>query len=75
MRSLPAHVMVRYTIAQSLYSGESSDVLIRRLSGSLRQMDSWDQAWKMPSTSANRAFPHSVCLVRRATEGGRAFSP
>lgn len=51
-RSLPAHVMVRHAIAHGLNPTEGSDAVMRRLAGSLRTLDSWDQAWKVPSTSA-----------------------
>jgi hypothetical protein len=52
VRSLPAHVMVRYAIAHGLDPTEGSDAVMRRLAGSLRRLNSWDQTWKVPSTSA-----------------------
>jgi hypothetical protein len=51
-RLLPAHVMVRYVIALVLFFGQAYEEVIRQMAGSLQSLDSWDQDWKVPSTSA-----------------------
>lgn len=51
-RALPAHVMMRFSIAQGLHPGKGSDALMRELAGSLRATGSWAKDWKVPTTSA-----------------------
>jgi hypothetical protein len=51
-RRLPAHVMVRFCLAMCLFYDEDYEEVMRTLVGSLKEMDSWRQAWAVPSTSA-----------------------
>jgi hypothetical protein len=51
-RLLPAHVMVRYVIALGLFFGQAYEEVMRQLTGTLQSLGSWDQDWKVPSTSA-----------------------
>lgn len=82
-RALLARVMVRFAMAQGLHHGQGSDAVMRQLAGSLRSTGSWDQRWKVPTTSAisqacARLGPeplaelfHRVCvpLARLTTQG------
>lgn len=52
VRRLPAHVMIRYVIAQGLFFGSGSEEVMRQLVGSLRHLGSWSDDWQVPSTSA-----------------------
>ncbi|WP_460764204.1 transposase domain-containing protein, partial [Nocardiopsis oceani] len=51
-RALPAHVMMRFSIAQGLHPAKGSDALMRELAGTLRTTRSWSKDWKVPTTSA-----------------------
>jgi hypothetical protein len=51
-RLLPAHVMVRYVIGLGLFFGQAYEEVMRQMTGALQSMGSWDQGWKVPSTSA-----------------------
>lgn len=51
-RSLPAHVMVRHTIAWGLDATQGTDAVMRQLAGSLQLLGSWQGQWKTPTTSA-----------------------
>lgn len=51
-RLLPAHVVVYYVLALALYFGEAYEEVMRRLVGGLRFLKNWEQAWKVPTTSA-----------------------
>jgi hypothetical protein len=51
-RLLPAHVMVRYVIALGLFFGQAYEEVMRQMTGTLQSLGSWDQGWKVPSTSA-----------------------
>jgi hypothetical protein len=51
-RLLPAHVMVRYVIALGLFFGQAYEEVMRQMTGTLQGLGSWDQDWKVPSTSA-----------------------
>src|SRR5450755_586416 len=51
-RLLPAHVMVRYVIGLGLFFGQAYEEVMRQLTGTLQGLGSWDQDWKVPSTSA-----------------------
>ncbi|MBE1456184.1 hypothetical protein H4W79_000398 [Nocardiopsis terrae] len=51
-RALPAHVMVRHTIAQALYCADSASEVMTRLAGSLTYLGSWESAWRVPTSSA-----------------------
>jgi hypothetical protein len=51
-RLLPAHVMVRYVIALGLFFGQAYEEVMRQMTGCLLSLGSWDQEWKVPSTSA-----------------------
>jgi Insertion element 4 transposase N-terminal len=51
-RLLPAHVMVRYVIALGLFFGQAYEEVMRQMTGCLLSLGSWDQGWKVPSTSA-----------------------
>ena len=51
-RRLPAHVMVRFTLAMCLFYDEDYEEVMRSLVGSLQEMDSWRDDWVVPSTSA-----------------------
>ena len=51
-RLLPAHVMVRYVIALGLFFGQAYEEVMRQMTGALQSLGSWDQDWKVPSTSA-----------------------
>jgi Insertion element 4 transposase N-terminal/Transposase DDE domain len=51
-RLLPAHVMVRYVIALGLFFGQAYEEVMRQMTGCLLSLGSWDQDWKVPSTSA-----------------------
>ena len=52
VRRLPAHVMMRYVIAQGLFFGSGSEEVMRQLVGSLRHLGLWSDDWQVPSTSA-----------------------
>jgi Insertion element 4 transposase N-terminal/Transposase DDE domain len=52
VRRLPAHVMLRFVIAQGLWFGQSAEEVMRLLVGSLVHLDSWDDGWQVPSRSA-----------------------
>lgn len=51
-RLLPAHVVVRFCQAMCLFFDDDYEEVMRKLVGSLRSMDSWSDAWQVPSTSA-----------------------
>jgi hypothetical protein len=51
-RRLPAHVMVRFTLAMCLFYDEDYEEVMRTLVGSLKEMGSWRDDWVVPSTSA-----------------------
>jgi hypothetical protein len=51
-RRLPAHVMVRFTLAMCLFYDEDYEEVMRSLMGSLQEMGSWRDDWVVPSTSA-----------------------
>ena len=51
-RLLPAHVMVRYVIGLGLFFGQAYEEVMRQMTGTLQSLGSWDQGWKVPSTSA-----------------------
>ena len=51
-RLLPAHVMVRFAQAMCLFFDDDYEEVMRKLVGSLRSMGSWQDAWRIPSTSA-----------------------
>lgn len=51
-RLLPAHVVVRFCQAMCLFFEDDYEEVIRKLVGSLESMDSWSDAWHVPSTSA-----------------------
>lgn len=51
-RLLPAHVMVRFCQAMCLFFDDDYEEVMRKLVGSLRYMNSWSDAWHVPSTSA-----------------------
>jgi hypothetical protein len=51
-RLLPAHVMVRYVIGLGLFFGHAYEEVMRQMTGTLQSLGSWDQDWKVPSTSA-----------------------
>jgi len=49
---LPAHVMVRFASAMCLFYEDDYEEVMRKLVGSLQDMDSWSDSWHVPSTSA-----------------------
>jgi hypothetical protein len=51
-RRLPAHVMVRFCLAMCLFYDEDYEEVMRKLVGSLKEMNSWRDDWMVPSTSA-----------------------
>lgn len=51
-RRLPAHVMVRFCLAMCLFYDDDYEEVMRKLIGSLKEMDSWRDEWVVPSTSA-----------------------
>jgi hypothetical protein len=51
-RLLPAHVMVRFCLAMCLFYDDDYEEVMRRLVGSLQEMDSWAEDWQVPTTSA-----------------------
>ena len=51
-RLLPAHVMVRFCLAMCLFFDDDYEEVMRKLAGSLKEMDSWRDDWAIPSTSA-----------------------
>src|SRR5439155_17066746 len=51
-RLLPAHVMVRFCMAMCLFYDDDYEEVLRKLVGSLQEMDSWAEDWEMPTTSA-----------------------
>ncbi len=51
-RRLPAHVMVRFCLAMCLFYDDDYEEVMRKLVGSLREMDSWRDDWQVPTTSA-----------------------
>jgi hypothetical protein len=51
-RLLPAHVMVRYVIGLGLFFGQAYEEVMRQMTGALQALGSWDQVWRVPSTSA-----------------------
>jgi hypothetical protein len=51
-RLLPAHVVVRYVIGLGLFFGQGYEEVMRQMTGALQSLGSWDQGWKVPSTSA-----------------------
>lgn len=52
IRSLPAHVMVRFCQAMCLFPDDDYEEVIRKLVGSLRLMGSWRDEWRIPTASA-----------------------
>jgi hypothetical protein len=50
-RRLPAHVMVRFCPAMCLFYEDDYEEVMRKLVGSLEEMDSWADDWKVPTTS------------------------
>lgn len=51
-RLLPAHVVVYYVLALALFFGEAYEEVMRRLVGGLQFLENWENAWKVPTTSA-----------------------
>ncbi len=51
-RRLPAHVMVRFCVAMCLFYDDDYEEVMRKLVGSLQEMDSWSDDWEVPTTSA-----------------------
>jgi len=51
-RRLPAHVMVRFCLAMCLFYDDDYEEVMRKLAGSLKEMDSWRDDWQVPTTSA-----------------------
>src|SRR6266480_7925215 len=51
-RRLPAHVMVRFCLAMCLFYDDDYEEVMRKLVGSLKEMDSWRDDWQVPTTSA-----------------------
>lgn len=51
-RLLPAHVVVRFCQAMCLFFDEDYEEVMRLLVGSLKEMRSWSDSWRVPSTSA-----------------------
>ena len=51
-RRLPAHVVVRFCLAMCLFYDEDYEEVMRKLVGSLKEMDSWNDEWEVPTTSA-----------------------
>jgi hypothetical protein len=51
-RLLPAHVVVYFVLAMTLFAGEGYEEVMRRLVGGLRFLRSWSSHWTVPSTSA-----------------------
>jgi hypothetical protein len=51
-RRLPAHVVVRFCLAMCLFYDEDYEEVMRKLVGSLKDMESWRDDWTVPSTSA-----------------------
>jgi hypothetical protein len=52
VRLLPAHVMTRFCVAMCLFFDDDYEEVMRKLVGSLKSMGSWQDNWKVPSTSA-----------------------
>lgn len=51
-RLLPAHVVVRFCQAMCLFFDDDYEEVVRKLVGSLRDMRSWSDSWRVPSASA-----------------------
>ncbi|WP_027141368.1 IS4 family transposase [Pseudofrankia saprophytica] len=51
-RSLPARVVVYFTMAMCLFFEDDREEVIRRLVGTLRWLGSWKTEWKIPTTGA-----------------------
>jgi hypothetical protein len=51
-RLVPAHVVVYFVLAMTLFAGEGYEEVMRRLVGGLRFLRSWSSHWTVPSTSA-----------------------
>lgn len=51
-RLLPAHVMIRFCMAMTLFPDDDYEEVMRKLVGSLRSMGSWSDNWQVPTTSA-----------------------
>lgn len=71
-RSLPAHVVLRHTIAWGLDPTRSTGAVMRQVAGSLQMLGSWEQDWKIPSTSAisqarQRLGPEPLAALFRRT--------
>lgn len=52
LRLLPAHVVVRFCQAMCLFFDDDYEEVMRKLVGSLQDMDSWSDSWQVPTTSA-----------------------
>ena len=51
-RLLPAHVIVRFCQAMCLFYDDDYEEVMRKLAGSLEDMNSWSRNWHVPSVSA-----------------------
>lgn len=51
-RLLPAHVVVRFCQAMCLFFDDDYEEVMRKLAGSLQDMNSWSDSWQVPTTSA-----------------------
>jgi hypothetical protein len=51
-RLLPAHVVVYYVLALTLFFGEAYEEVMRQLVNGLRFLGNWRDNWKVPTTSA-----------------------
>lgn len=51
-RLLPAHVMVRFCQAMTLFMEDDYEEVMHKVVESLRDMDSWSDSWQVPTTSA-----------------------
>lgn len=52
VRLLPAHVMVRFCQAMTLFFDDDYEEVMCKLVESLRDMRSWSDSWRVPTTSA-----------------------
>lgn len=67
-RSLPARVVVYFTMAMCLFFDDDYEEVMRRLVGTLRWLGSWKTEWKVPTTGAisqarQRLGPEPVKLL------------
>jgi hypothetical protein len=63
VRLLPAHVVIRFVLALSLFFKDSYEEVMRKLVGELVALSSWERVWKVPGQARQRLGAEPVRLL------------